>query len=841
MGAVGAASGMTVSTVGPSGAPVNLQDEAACKKLLDVNYVVDFPNAKYVVNKETGETNHLSFFSENITKLTAPRFDPVTGEKLFILFGVVTKKGPENEVQLAKLIKNIKAAGVHPHTYDAKSGTGLRITRLGVTETRLLEFAEAIEFMRKFDEAAITKASHDIGLVITNPDTSESKDWHRPYEHLSAPYKHAFKHLFMPLTEGERMKLCNLLVQGETYFDGPAKGCGLDISSLEEDGDEDDDPSESMAFCEGVFPIHNVEKKSALEALWMPLDWPQALPVNEIKEYFGEEVGFYFGFLGHYVVGLMYIVPFALVAWVVGVLELSVMEHKAMYSSAVFAIVFTCVYSMILDSWKCKQSSLAHEWSAFGSERALPPRPGFKGQVVKNATNGMLEVDFPVDMRKRNMRLTLAASGSMMFLLLVTTTLIFSWKVTLTNSSKKSDQDLILLPSMLNAVQITIYAIVYKIVADKLTDFENHKTTNEHNAALFRKLTLFYFLSNFSAPLYIAFIKASTETAGCSDPITGESTSGREADGDLDAMDPSDRACGLELSLNVAILFLFNDFGTRMVNSLIVPRLTRMYNEYQIKQDTTTDFSLMGPVEKQHRMLSRYDPTSELIMDYIELYIQWGYLTLFGASCPIVVLFAFVTNFVETRTDGTKLFNDYRRVLPNRVDGIGEPLVIFYYTLYAAVPINCGLVVYAFNAASFVSSSQRIFVVLAILAFMIAFMSQLDEVYPDVSAKTTVQLARQNVVYRHVVLGEASQDGELDFTLTEDHLGLSIESARRQALGGKGQALDEAYTTMVVHTCQDAAWRPSPVAQPTATTGAPAAAIPAPLGGGNPLLTGTDM
>lgn len=85
-------------------------------------------------------------------------------------------------------------------------------------------------------------------------------------------------------------------------------------------------------------------------------------------------------------------------------------------------------------------------------------------------------------------------------------------------------------------------------------------------------------------------------------------------------------------------------------------------------------------------------------MDYIELYVQWGYLTLFGASCPLVVVFALITNLVETRTDGIKLFNDYRRVLPNRVDGIGEPLRIFYITLYIAVPTNCALCVYTFGA-----------------------------------------------------------------------------------------------------------------------------------------------
>jgi hypothetical protein len=120
---------------------------------------------------------------------------------------------------------------------------------------------------------------------------------------------------------------------------------------------------------------------------------------------------------------------------------------------------------------------------------------------------GGLEVDFPVETRGERVRRTLAASGAMIFLLLVTTTLIFTWKAELANDPDTNFY-LLLVPSALNAIQITVYAVVYKEVADKLTDFENHKTVVDHNAALFRKLTLFYFLSNFSAPLYIAFFKS---------------------------------------------------------------------------------------------------------------------------------------------------------------------------------------------------------------------------------------------------------------------------------------------------------------------------------------------
>jgi len=54
-----------------------------------------------------------------------------------------------------------------------------------------------------------------------------------PYSHLSAPYVHAFAHLYVPLTEGERVKIARLLVTGDKHFKGDAKGCGLDIDKLQ--------------------------------------------------------------------------------------------------------------------------------------------------------------------------------------------------------------------------------------------------------------------------------------------------------------------------------------------------------------------------------------------------------------------------------------------------------------------------------------------------------------------------------------------------------------------------------------------------------------------------------
>jgi hypothetical protein len=130
-----------------------------------MDYLVTFPNAGLTIN------------NENLVELKAPRFDPVTGDRLNILFGMVTTKGPACEIELAKLLKDINDAGVNTHTYDAKSGTGLRITRICVTDERLLKFAEAIEFQRSFVPEKIKAAAVAKGLVLKNPDTPEGRKW----------------------------------------------------------------------------------------------------------------------------------------------------------------------------------------------------------------------------------------------------------------------------------------------------------------------------------------------------------------------------------------------------------------------------------------------------------------------------------------------------------------------------------------------------------------------------------------------------------------------------------------------------------------------------------------
>jgi len=165
--------------------------------------------------------------------------------------------------------------------------------------------------------------------------------------------------------------------------------------------------------------------------------------------------------------------------------------------------------------------------------------------------------------------------------------------------------------------------------------------------------------------------------------------------------------------------------------------------------------------------------------------VQWGYLCLFGAAFPLALFLSFGTNFIETRTDGIKLLLDYRRVLPNRVSGIGEPLSAFYFVLYLAVPINAGLCVYTFEVAKFIPQAYRVWVFTLLTVVLGLLLVQLDAMYSKMPLKTAIQIKRQRVVYKRVILGETG-DGDdeeaFDVDLDDSMIGLTLAKVQHKSI-----------------------------------------------------------
>ena len=106
----------------------------------------------YTITFPTIPGPELKIKIENLTPLSNKRYDDSDPrEELANFFGMITRKDQCNDLELAKILRQVHAAGCFTHSYSAKSGTNYRVTRIGITETRLRKFADGIEFVRGFD------------------------------------------------------------------------------------------------------------------------------------------------------------------------------------------------------------------------------------------------------------------------------------------------------------------------------------------------------------------------------------------------------------------------------------------------------------------------------------------------------------------------------------------------------------------------------------------------------------------------------------------------------------------------------------------------------------------
>lgn len=91
---------------------------------------------------------------------------------------------------------------------------------------------------------------------------------------------------------------------------------------------------------------------------------------------------------------------------------------------------------------------------------------------------------------------------------------------------------------------------------------------------------------------------------------------------------------------------------------------------------------------KYESTLLEYNSTYE---DYLEMYIQFGYVVLFASVAPLAAITALVNNIIEIRLDAFKLCKMYKRPLAKRAKNTGAWLLAFETLLVMSIITNCGL------------------------------------------------------------------------------------------------------------------------------------------------------
>eukprot|EP00936_MAST-01D_sp_MAST-1D-sp1_P000046 g46.t1 len=431
---------------------------------------------------------------------------------------------------------------------------------------------------------------------------------------------------------------------------------------------------------------------SWLSLQFRKLSRPFVQPFGAIRNYFGTEIAMYFAWLGFYTAAL--VLPAAIGIYV-SVLHDSDRPHYPLRRSAKVQAgfcVFILLWSILFNKfWRREQACIAMKWGTTGYEQRAPIRPQFcksnfgisqrlygtnDGGQRPSPVHGHLEIFFPPAERllyKAISFVVLVASiVTLCFIFLSILDLRADWADP-TSSNYKSWGGYAC--SILQGVSIQILQLLFLRGVDKFVDLENYRTDIEFEDAKIFKVFTFSCCNQFGAVFYTAFFKEHSH--GC-----------------VNATEELPRGdCMLELKSLIYIIF-----AVRMLTNIIELGwpLLKVKKEQTVAHDRV-DPQTPGTEEKLYEALVgqaelvRYDDT---LSDYAEMTLQFGFVTMFLAACPLLPLLALVENLLEMRVDAYKLCNCVSRPYPSIVEDIGTWGSFLLVMSVLSILTNAGLMVF---------------------------------------------------------------------------------------------------------------------------------------------------
>jgi hypothetical protein len=138
-----------------------------------------------------------------------------------------------------------------------------------------------------------------------------------------------------------------------------------------------------------------------------------------------------------------------------------------------YALLIALWAVFMLEYWKRTEKYTALEWGMIGFEEAEVDRPEFSGTRQASYINGSESTYFPPKARDNLMAQSFSIIGSLALVVLGGVISIYVIRSELYKTALGSYSQVV--ASIMNSVQITIFNIIYSMLADYLTEKENHR------------------------------------------------------------------------------------------------------------------------------------------------------------------------------------------------------------------------------------------------------------------------------------------------------------------------------------------------------------------------------
>uniref|UniRef100_A0A672H7S3 Anoctamin n=1 Tax=Salarias fasciatus TaxID=181472 RepID=A0A672H7S3_SALFA len=463
--------------------------------------------------------------------------------------------------------------------------------------------------------------------------------------------------------------------------------------------------------------------------------WRRYQPLDHIREYFGEKIALYFAWLGFYTGWLFPASVMGTVIFLVGVwLMATDVPAKEVcdsgngfimcplcnicsywnYSSicvtykvgllfdnggTVFFSVFMSLWAVtFLEYWKRTCSALSHRWDCSDfqdiEERPRPEFAAMAPMTVRNPVTGAEEPYFP-----EKQRFSRTVTGCMVIIIMVTVVLMFLisiilYRTILSIVIYKSANSFFsriasFTGSVLNLLVILMLSKVYTALAHLLTRWEMHRTQTKYEDMFILKVFIFQFVNFYSSPVYIAFFKGRfIGYPGNYNTLLGVRNEDCGAGG-----------CLIELAQELLVIMV----GKQLINNVqefISPKVKSWWHRRKLKPQKEEKKLKEAQEEEEKEEASPWEQDYQLLVceglfdEYLEMVLQFGFITIFVAACPLAPLFALINNWVEIRLDAQKFVTEYRRPVVERAQDIGIWFPILQFITHMAVLSNAFLIAF---------------------------------------------------------------------------------------------------------------------------------------------------
>ncbi|KAI1239314.1 Anoctamin-6, partial [Lamprotornis superbus] len=438
-------------------------------------------------------------------------------------------------------------------------------------------------------------------------------------------------------------------------------------------------------------------------------------PLDFIRKYYGEKIGIYFAWLGFYTNMLT-------VAAVVGVgcflygcltkdnctwsqevcdpniggniimcpqcdkvctywnLTITCESSKKLcifdsFGTLVFAVFMGIWVTFFLEFWKRRQAELEYEWDTVEYlEQEEQVRPEYEARCTHVVMNEITQI------------LLIIASVVGIIVYRLSVFLVFSAKLSQHISGTEAIRKYLtpqtatsVTASLISFIVIMILNIIYEKVAIVITDFELPRTQTDYENSLTTKMFLFQFVNYYSSCFYIAFFKGKF-VGHPGSPVYWLGKYRNEE------CDPG--GCLLELTTQLAIIVggkaIWNN-----IQEVLLPLVKNLIGRY-------------SAAARSEKVVPRWEhdyhlqPIGKLglFYEYLEMVIQFGFVTLFVASFPLAPLLALINNMLEIRLDAWKLTTQFRRMVPQKAQDIGAWQPILQGIAILAVVTNAMIIAF---------------------------------------------------------------------------------------------------------------------------------------------------